>query len=80
MGVACIEACKDDGDPSCPTIDVAPAIAEKIEKDQVSSDLFKSNVTVAAFLRVAAVLHPTPRHESVHDRPDPTPQWRSPSS
>jgi hypothetical protein len=41
----CIQACADDGDPSCPTIDVAPAIAEKVEKDQVSSDLFKSNVT-----------------------------------
>jgi hypothetical protein len=41
----CIEACADDGDPGCPTIDVAPAIAEKIEKDQVSSDLFRTNVT-----------------------------------
>lgn len=41
----CVKACAADGDGSCPAIDVAPAIAQKVEKDQVSSDLFQANVT-----------------------------------
>jgi len=41
----CIKACADDGDPECPAIDVKPAIEKKIEKDDVSSELFGTNVT-----------------------------------
>ena len=41
----CIEACKDDGDPTCPAIEVKPAIEKKIEKDEVSSNLFGNDVT-----------------------------------
>lgn len=41
----CIKACADDGEPECPAIDVKPAIEKKIEKDDVSSDLFGTNVT-----------------------------------
>jgi hypothetical protein len=41
----CIKACADDGDPSCPAIDLKPAIEKKIEKDEVSSKLFRTTVT-----------------------------------
>ena len=41
----CFPTCKDDGDSSCPAIDVKPAIDQIAEKDQVSSDLFKTTVT-----------------------------------
>lgn len=41
----CIKACADDGDPSCPAIDVKPAIEKKIERDDVSSNLFGNEVT-----------------------------------
>lgn len=42
----CIAPCDDDGDTSCPAIDVAPAIAQSVvERDDVSSDLFGSEVT-----------------------------------
>ena len=41
----CVKACKDDGDPSCPAIDVKPAIEKNVEKDAVSSSLFGSQVT-----------------------------------
>jgi hypothetical protein len=41
----CIEACADDGDPTCPTIDLKPEIAQKVEQDQVSSKLFGTKVT-----------------------------------
>jgi hypothetical protein len=41
----CIETCADDGDPSCPAIDVKPAIDQKVEKDAVSSKLFGTDVT-----------------------------------
>ncbi len=41
----CIKACADDGDPTCPAIDVKPAIEQKVEKDEVSSKLFGANVT-----------------------------------
>jgi hypothetical protein len=41
----CVEACADDGDPSCPNIDVKPAIEQIIEKDAVSSNLFGEDVT-----------------------------------
>ena len=41
----CVATCKDDGDSSCPAIDVKPTIDQIIEKDQVSSDLFKTTVT-----------------------------------
>lgn len=41
----CIKRCADDGDPSCPTIDVKPAIDQKVEKDDVSSALFGTDVT-----------------------------------
>jgi hypothetical protein len=36
----CIKPCADDGDGSCPAIDVAPAIDRIVERDDVSSDLF----------------------------------------
>ncbi len=42
----CIAACEDDGDASCPEIDVKPAIDESVvEQDQVSSSLFGSTVS-----------------------------------
>ena len=42
----CIAPCKDDGDSSCPAIEVAPAIAESVvEQDTVSSRLFGETVT-----------------------------------
>jgi hypothetical protein len=41
----CFATCKDDGDASCPAIDVKPAIEQIVEKDKVSSDLFKTTVT-----------------------------------
>lgn len=36
----CIKPCADDGDSSCPAIDVQPAIDKQAERDDVSSDLF----------------------------------------
>jgi hypothetical protein len=41
----CVEACEDDGDDSCPAIDVKPAIVQNVEVDQVSTDLFGSRTT-----------------------------------
>jgi len=41
----CLATCKDDGDSSCPAIDVRPSIEKIVEKDKVSSDLFKTTVT-----------------------------------
>lgn len=43
----CIDACEDDGDASCPEIEVNPAIDEQanVEVDEVSSRLFGSDVT-----------------------------------
>jgi len=41
----CVAACADDGDPSCPNIDVQPGIEKKVEKDAVSSNLFGTDVT-----------------------------------
>lgn len=41
----CVEACDDDGEPECPAIDVAPQIEQVIERDDVSSDLFGTEVT-----------------------------------
>lgn len=42
----CIKACADDGDSECPAIDVKPSIDPSVvEKDDVSSRLFKSDVT-----------------------------------
>jgi hypothetical protein len=41
----CIEPCEDDGDGSCPAIDVAPAIDQTVERDDVSSELFGSETT-----------------------------------
>lgn len=42
----CIAPCDDDGDSSCPDIDVAPAIAESVvEEDTVSSRLFGETVS-----------------------------------
>ncbi len=41
----CIKACADDGDPTCPAIDVKPEIEQKVEKDAVSSKLFGNTVT-----------------------------------
>ena len=41
----CIAPCADDGDPSCPEIDVKPAIDQKVEKDDVSSSLVGTYVT-----------------------------------
>jgi hypothetical protein len=41
----CFKTCKDDGDPSCPAIDVKPTIDKLIENDKVSSDLFGTSVT-----------------------------------
>jgi hypothetical protein len=43
----CIDACEDDGDASCPELEVKPAIDEKdnVEVDDVSSRLFGSTVT-----------------------------------
>lgn len=41
----CVKACADDGEAACPAIDVKPAIARKIEKDEVSSKLFGNDVT-----------------------------------
>lgn len=36
----CIKPCADDGDSSCPAIEVAPAIEQVVERDEVSSKLF----------------------------------------
>ena len=41
----CIKTCADDGDPTCPAIDVKPAIDQKVERDEVSSKLFGTSVT-----------------------------------
>jgi hypothetical protein len=41
----CIKACADDGDPACPAIEVKPAIDKSVERDEVSSTLFGTNVT-----------------------------------
>lgn len=41
----CVAPCKDDGDPSCPAIEVKPAIDVQQERDAVSSELFKNEVT-----------------------------------
>lgn len=41
----CVELCKDDGDASCPKIEVKPDILQEIETDDVSSRLFKTTVT-----------------------------------
>jgi hypothetical protein len=41
----CIKPCDDDGDSSCPAIDVAPSIAQVVERDDVSSDLFGTETT-----------------------------------
>jgi len=41
----CIAACVDDGEPECPKIEVAPAIERIVERDDVSSTLFGSEVT-----------------------------------
>lgn len=41
----CVKVCADDGDGSCPAIDVAPQIAQKVERDDVSSKLFDSDVS-----------------------------------
>ena len=41
----CVKACAGDGDPTCPAIDVKPAIEQRVEKDEVSSKLFGTNVT-----------------------------------
>lgn len=43
----CIEACADDGDDSCPKIEVKPAILEQdnVEVDDVSTRLFGTPVT-----------------------------------
>jgi hypothetical protein len=42
----CIAPCGDDGDTSCPAIEVAPHIDPSVvERDDVSSDLFDSEVT-----------------------------------
>jgi hypothetical protein len=42
----CIAPCEDDGDPECPAVEVAPAIDQSVvERDDVSSDLFDSEVT-----------------------------------
>lgn len=40
----CVEACKDDGDASCPDIEVKPEIVRDVEQDDVSSRLFGTNV------------------------------------
>jgi hypothetical protein len=42
----CIKACSDDGDSSCPAIEVAPQISPTtVETDDVSSKLFGAHVT-----------------------------------
>lgn len=41
----CVAPCKDDGDAACPAIEVKPAIDVQQERDDVSSDLFKNEVT-----------------------------------
>jgi hypothetical protein len=43
----CIDACEDDGDDSCPEIEVKPAIEEQdnVEVDDVSTRLFGTEVT-----------------------------------
>jgi hypothetical protein len=41
----CVKACEDDGDDTCPEIDVKPMVDPQAERDDVSSDLFKSEVT-----------------------------------
>jgi hypothetical protein len=41
----CVVACKDDGDSSCPAIEVKPEIVQNVEKDDVSSRLFKTTVS-----------------------------------
>lgn len=41
----CVKACADDGDLSCPAIDVQPAIDKLIEQDDVSTALFGETTT-----------------------------------
>ncbi len=41
----CVEACKDDGDASCPDIEVKPEIVQNAEQDDVSSRLFGTKVS-----------------------------------
>jgi len=41
----CIAACDDDGDTSCPAIEVKPDIPQSVEKDDVSSRLFGTEVS-----------------------------------
>jgi hypothetical protein len=40
----CIDACEDDGDGSCPAIEVAPAIEQIVEPDDVTSLIYGSKV------------------------------------
>lgn len=40
----CIEACSDDGEPSCPAIEIAPSIERIVERDDVTSSLDGSDV------------------------------------
>lgn len=41
----CIDACADDGESSCPAIEVAPSIVQEAETDPVTSDIYGSDVT-----------------------------------
>jgi len=41
----CVEACKDDGDATCPDIQVKPEIVQDVEQDDVSSRLFGTKVS-----------------------------------
>jgi hypothetical protein len=41
----CVDTCADDGDPKCPAVDVQPQILQDVEKDDVSSKLFGTDVT-----------------------------------
>lgn len=41
----CVPACEDDGEPECPGIEIAPRIEQLVERDDVSSDLFGTEVT-----------------------------------
>ena len=41
----CVAACEDDGDSSCPAIDVKPDIVQDVEKDDVSSRLAKTTLS-----------------------------------
>jgi hypothetical protein len=41
----CVKPCEDDGDATCPAIEVEPAIDQNVEQDTVSSMLFGTNVT-----------------------------------